>query len=58
MDTAYLVSSCKKKGWETKEYYLSGIKKPYIINGGEKECEFWEDWKRRKSKYKSIKRSD
>jgi hypothetical protein len=45
LDTAFLISSCKVKGWEVKEYYLTGVKKPYELNNSFDECEFWEEWK-------------
>lgn len=45
LDTAYLKSRCKIKNWQTKEYYLAGIKKPYVIEDFDYTCEYWEEWR-------------
>lgn len=52
LDSAYLISKCKIKGWQTKEYYLY-VSHPLEIKGQEEECEFWEEWKLKKKKKKS-----
>lgn len=57
IDSAYLISRCKVKGWEIKEYYLapdslkSEIKKP-------KECELWEEMMPFWKTFKKIRRKD
>lgn len=48
LDTAYLISRCRIKGWETKEYYLRGVKQPLVLNDPGEECPFWEEWKPRR----------
>lgn len=49
VDTSYLVSECKVKGWKTKEYYLSEPSRE-ITKDDIRSCKFWEYWKSRKIK--------
>lgn len=55
MDTAYLISRCRKKGWQAKEYYLSapqpteGLSADDLLN-----CEFWEEWKPKISVWRRL----
>lgn len=49
VDTSYLVSECKVKGWKTKEYYLSEPLKE-VTNNDIRNCEFWEYWKNKRGR--------
>ena len=45
LDTAYLVSRCRKKGWKVKEHYLMMPCKTEGFSYKDiKECELWEEW--------------
>lgn len=45
LDTAYLISRCKVKGWKVKEYYLANVPSQPIVLTPEEECPYWEEWK-------------
>lgn len=55
MDTAYLISRCRKKGWQVKEYYLSepgytgNLSADDLLN-----CALWEEWKPRKNAWRNF----
>lgn len=45
LDTAYLISRCRKKGWKIKEHYLMAPRQTEGLSYRDiKECELWEEW--------------
>ncbi len=56
LDTAYLVSCCRKKGWQVKEYYLSAPPHTEGLSASDlRDCGLWEEWKPKKNLWQSLR---